>query len=173
VLTKEHRERARSIAAQVLAPKASRRPRSRHVIFLDQNVICELARHRLGRPSSFGTGAARLLDALDAAVVERQVAVCVESIYHRIESEPLDGGPDNGELFEKAWALLGRFTRNLSFEDRWQVLGYEVYAAISATRGVPRPEDARNNRTFDEDPDRRWKDDFSSGCRGGPALAPC
>ena len=148
------------MASEVLAPNAPKRPKSRHVVFLDQNVICELAKHRLGRPSSFSAGAKRLLDSLDAAVVKRQVAVCVESIYHRIESEPLDGGPDNGALFEEAWGLLGGFTRNLSFEDRRQILGYEVFAAISAARGVPWPEDARNNRTFDEDPDKRWKGDF-------------
>src|SRR5262245_48463023 len=102
VLSKEHRERARHMASEVLAPKAPQRRKSRDVVFLDQNVVCELAKHRLGRPSAFGSGSERLLDALDAAVVKRQVAVCVESIYHRIESEPLDGEPDNGALFEEA-----------------------------------------------------------------------
>lgn len=160
MLTKEHRDRARSIASQVLAPKAPLRAKSRHVVFLDQNVICELAKHRLGRTSSFGEGAARLLGALTSAVVERQVAVCVEMIYHRIESEPLDGGPDHGALFEEAWALLGGFTQNLSFEDRRQLLGYEVFSAISAARGVPWPEEARNNRTFSDNPDKRWRHDF-------------
>ena len=96
----------------VLPEKATARREGRRLVYLDQSVLSNVARRRLGRDlGTVGADPLRALcSSLRAAIFDRQDARCVESFFHLDESSALLEGdaPRAGatDLFAEIGAFL-------------------------------------------------------------------
>jgi hypothetical protein len=125
-----------------LPTKASVSGRGRRVVYLDQNVVSELARLRLGRArdGERTTALRALLDALREATFEKQNARCVESFFRHWESSGLVGPgtalPQAEELFHNIWELLVTHSWGLKFHGPHQVGRFQTLVTVAAKTGL-------------------------------------
>lgn len=113
----------------------------RRLVYLDQNVLSELAKLRLGRPvDERRRGAIAGLDeALQAAVFERQDARCIESHFHRSESSGFfkGGARDAAEqIFLKAWELVKTLSWGLEISSFEELLISQTLVTVAARTGL-------------------------------------
>lgn len=125
-----------------LPTKASVSGHGRCVIYLDQNVVSELARLRLGRLDLNDRTVAlqELLDVLRSAVFENQRARCVESFFHLWESSGLveEGTPmpRAEELFHDIWEFLVTHSWGLQFHTLHEVTEFQTLVTVAAETGL-------------------------------------
>lgn len=125
-----------------LPTKASPAGRGRRVVYLDQNVVSDLARLRLGRmPNEKRTVALRvLLDALREATFEKQTTRCVESFFHLWESSGLvdenKSMPRADALFQDIWELLVTHSWGLQLLTTHEVTEFQTLVTVAAETGL-------------------------------------
>lgn len=124
----------------LLPTKASVSGRGRLVVYLDQNVVSELARLRLGRlrDGDRVTALRGLLDALREAIFQKQRARCVESFFHHWESSALVAPerPRADALFKDIWELLVTHSWGLKLRALHEVQRFQTLVATAAESGM-------------------------------------
>ena len=143
---------------EVLPKKASIGGRGRSIVYLDQNVVSEIARLRLGRlKENERTAALRdLSNALRKACLEDQKARCVESFFHQWESSGLVEEPPQPraeELFHEIWEFLTVHAWGLRFHTLHQVTEFQTLVSVAANTGLARyPNRYLWRAAFESDP---------------------
>ena len=141
----------------VLPPKATATGTGRRVIYLDQNVLTELTKLRLGRLNDGPrTDALRLLaESLREAVFKRQDSRCVESFFHQWESSGLVLGETTHaaaeELFNEMWDFLATHSWGLKFHTPHHATEFQTLVAVGPSTGHR-----------DYPPDLLWRGAFAS-----------
>jgi hypothetical protein len=121
------------------------------VLYIDQCVVSELVRCQLS-PDETRSVHRRFLSALDEAVLIRKRAICVESIYHRIES----GSIRPGRLTpENLWEFLYRRSRGLSLESCEDIFRSHVLQLIADRGGYGLPDRYLWKLGFNHDPNTK------------------
>jgi hypothetical protein len=128
-------------AFSVLPLKASVIGNGRRIVYLDQNVVSDLAKLRLGRIGDGECGAAlrEIADALQESVFRKQTARCVESFFHHWESSELvaEKSAREGavELFEAIWKLLVTHSWGLHLELRESITRFQTLVSVASRTG--------------------------------------
>jgi hypothetical protein len=126
---------------RVLPVKASESGTGRRIVYLDQNVVSDLAKVRLGRMADGDRKAAleELAAALRDAIFARQTARCVESFFHHWESSELVGEKSkragSDELFEEIWKLLLTHSWGLHLTLREPITKFQTLISVAARTG--------------------------------------
>lgn len=127
----------RALRTQLFPDKASR---SRAVVYLDQCVVSQLVKHARGELNGRHASAAEALSsALDEAVFEKETAICLESLDHRVESSALASGgrPGGEERFRGVNEFLALRSRQLSVKDRYEALEFQADQLAGLQSGGP------------------------------------
>lgn len=126
---------------------------SRRLVYLDQNIISNLAKRRLNR--TVGPVYHDLDEALTEAVHIRENVRCVESLFHRWESSGLlPDGQEDGPLFNAIGDLVQLLSWRLCLRVRSEVVGFALQAEAALRRhGFEYPAGRRWRGGFRSDPD--------------------
>lgn len=126
----------------ILPQKVTQGAQGRRLVYLDQNVVSDLAKRRLGRVPEGPRKQAltSLAEALRVAVQEKETARCVESFFHNWESSALVGerarqGSD--ELFRTVWEFVITHSWGLHFRMTGEVGQMQTLLAVAALNQHP------------------------------------
>lgn len=125
----------------LLPAKASATGIGRRVVYLDQNVLTELTKLRLGRLREGARKPAltTLAASLRSAVFERQDARCIESFFHHWESSGLVLGETTHagaeELFREMWDFLATHSWGLKFHTPHHATEFQALVTVAASTG--------------------------------------
>lgn len=124
----------------------------RRLTYLDQNVVSNLAKRRLGR--AVDPLYRDLDDALTEAVQVAESVRCVESLFHRWESSDLlPEAQEDGPLFNAIGDLVQLLSWRLCLRARSQVVGFALQAEAAFRRdGFEYPAGQRWRGGFQSDP---------------------
>lgn len=145
--------------AAILPTKATRSGRGRRIVYLDQNIVTELAKLRLGRlRDGERTDALReLAGALRHACLERQDSRCVESFFHLWESSGLVEGAPGAlaveELFREIWQMLVVHAWGLQFHALFEITQFQTVVEVARRSGrTPYPRRLLWRAAFGKEP---------------------
>jgi hypothetical protein len=128
---------------QVLPAKPGVAGPGRRIVYLDQMVVSDMAKVRLGRRMDVARASAlkELSDALHVAVGEKETARCVESFFHRGESSALVEGPNPREgardLFDAIGEDMTILTWRLHLVTAEIAATTQTFVPVAASQGLP------------------------------------
>ena len=126
----------------ILPQKVSQGAQGRRLVYLDQNVVSDLAKLRLGRMPDGPRKLAltNLAEALRVAVQEKETARCVESFFHNWESSALvgeRGRPGSDHLFRAVWEFVLLHSWGLHFRMTGEIGQMQTLLAVAALNQQP------------------------------------
>src|SRR5262245_46665104 len=135
---------------EVLPPKKSQDAAvPRRLVYLDQNVVSDIAKMRLGRrmqTDKLHDAMDRPYDAIQLAVRDRQDAICIESMFHRTESGGLvimakeDRKSDAYQLFREISRFVTYYSYTLQLSPCSELLEVQTALAVANKLGLAGPE---------------------------------
>lgn len=134
---------------ETLPPKKSQDPRvPRRLVYLDQNVVTNIAKVRLGRelPEALRDASNDLYAAIKTSVLEKQSAICVESIFHRTESSGLvtwareDRKSDAFKLFHEISQFITYYSYTLHLSTCGELQEVQTVVAVATKLGLVGPD---------------------------------
>lgn len=131
---------------EVLPVKKSLDPAvPRRLVYLDQNIVSNIAKMRLGRrmaTDALHEATERLYVAVQSAVRDRRDAICIESMFHRTESSGLvvmaseDRRSDAYKLFHEISEFITYYSYTTHLAPCFELLEVQAVMAVAHRLGL-------------------------------------